>query len=289
MYPVIVMDEGARIPSEGTCYLVGRRGLYMRKHTGLIEATIQVEQASILQEVATSAKMHIPKLPAGLLVRALRFFRRAYKLHHSEAAVLLHYAPATEQFMLVCPDQHVTLASVSYDCSDRVEDYYLVGSIHSHCDFGAFHSGVDVGDEEFFDGLHITIGNVNQPYCTLASTIAVNNNRFPQNPSEVIDGVVEVDWEANPANANRRRKVPRTDNDIAGPQLSFGVNGSRGSSTLATGVHQNHFWNIALPEGKDFRHFGFPTKWMDRVHVPAYPREGLLPTEDDLRAIRRVG
>lgn len=38
--------------------------------------------------------------------------------------------------------------------------YKLYGTIHSHCDFSAFHSGVDDADEKKFDGLHITIGHV---------------------------------------------------------------------------------------------------------------------------------
>jgi hypothetical protein len=38
--------------------------------------------------------------------------------------------------------------------------FRIFGTIHSHCNFGAFHSGVDDADEKHFDGLHITIGNV---------------------------------------------------------------------------------------------------------------------------------
>jgi hypothetical protein len=39
--------------------------------------------------------------------------------------------------------------------------YKLFGTIHSHANAGAFHSGTDDKDEKQFDGLHITIGNVN--------------------------------------------------------------------------------------------------------------------------------
>lgn len=40
------------------------------------------------------------------------------------------------------------------------EGWRIYGTIHSHCDFSAYHSGVDDNDEEQFDGLHITIGKV---------------------------------------------------------------------------------------------------------------------------------
>lgn len=41
------------------------------------------------------------------------------------------------------------------------QGFAIIGTIHSHCNFGAFHSGTDNHDEMNFDGLHITIGKVN--------------------------------------------------------------------------------------------------------------------------------
>jgi hypothetical protein len=43
----------------------------------------------------------------------------------------------------------------------RKEGFKVAGTIHSHCNFSAFHSSTDDADEIGFDGLHITIGNVN--------------------------------------------------------------------------------------------------------------------------------
>lgn len=48
-------------------------------------------------------------------------------------------------------------------------NYSLFGTIHSHAAVGAFHSGTDDNDEKKFDGLHITIGNVNVPAHTYSS------------------------------------------------------------------------------------------------------------------------
>jgi hypothetical protein len=45
---------------------------------------------------------------------------------------------------------------------DLLPGYVVFGDIHSHCDFGAFHSGTDDADERhgLGDGLHITIGRL---------------------------------------------------------------------------------------------------------------------------------
>lgn len=41
------------------------------------------------------------------------------------------------------------------------EGFRIIGTIHSHGNMNAFHSGTDDNDEYNFDGLHITIGKVN--------------------------------------------------------------------------------------------------------------------------------
>jgi len=55
---------------------------------------------------------------------------------------------------------------VSYDLSTlppAPEGFELFGTIHSHAGISAFHSGTDDRDEIHFDGLHITVGNLDKP------------------------------------------------------------------------------------------------------------------------------
>ena len=65
------------------------------------------------------------------------------------------------------PEQKVSGGGVSYERNDeeiqKFEEmgFVLVGSVHSHCEMGAFHSSTDDADEFNFDGLHITIGKIN--------------------------------------------------------------------------------------------------------------------------------
>jgi hypothetical protein len=101
------------------------------------------------------------KLPAELLSQAHGFFKWAFETHGTEAAVLIT-VDWNDQFHLFCPDQIVGGASVSYEVDVEMlpPDQVVVGSIHSHCDFSAFHSGTDTHDADKTDGLHITLGFV---------------------------------------------------------------------------------------------------------------------------------
>ena len=57
------------------------------------------------------------------------------------------------------------------------EGYTIFGTIHSHCDFSAFHSGIDDADEHGFDGVHVTIGNVNGNW-SFSSRVMLNGGDY---------------------------------------------------------------------------------------------------------------
>jgi hypothetical protein len=128
----------------------------------------------------------------------MAYFREIYKVHKTEAGVLLLLHPEKKLWKVFIPIQvDCSGASVNYLIpldnlnglkdsvkklyeavaedkqlnvlmQERIEAYNqlldegwcLYGTIHSHCDFSAFHSGVDDNDETHFEGLHITIGDV---------------------------------------------------------------------------------------------------------------------------------
>lgn len=209
MFPVIVLDKpGKKLPKTGVYFVVGRDGLYMHKDIGLIEAMVKVEDISFLQPVETRANLDIPKIPRDIFVQTLSFFRWAQKKFHSEAIVLLHYSSKTREFLLHCPRQEVVPAGVPYYAADdRFEGFQLVCSIHSHNDFGASHSGIDINDEKHFDGLHITIGNVDDEYFTLTCSIVVNDNRFPVLPHKVIEGIFEIEFVEDEPDKNEAQPV----------------------------------------------------------------------------------
>ena len=141
-----------------------------------MEATVKVEGISALERIEPSAKLIMPKINAELIVQLLLFFRTIYRMHHAEAIILLHFCQETQKYLLHCPYQTVGGASVSCNASERFDGYLLVGDIHSHNDFGAFHSGIDKDDERDMDGIHITMGHLDQPYFTISCSVVVNGN-----------------------------------------------------------------------------------------------------------------
>jgi hypothetical protein len=53
----------------------------------------------------------------------------------------------------------------------------------------AFHSGTDQGDEESFDGLHITFGNLNSELISISASIVSNGHRTIVSPDEYLKGI----------------------------------------------------------------------------------------------------
>lgn len=137
-------------------------------------------------------------LPIADFRYIMKYFQMIYDEHKTEAGVLLMVHPETKQWRVFIPIQvdcsgggvnYLPPKSSSDGLTGRTKELYdavfehktlgprmlelyeeysklqedgwcLFGTIHSHCNFGAFHSGVDDNDEINFEGLHITIGNV---------------------------------------------------------------------------------------------------------------------------------
>lgn len=280
MFPIHIMKPGVELPQDGTYYVVAQNGLFLHKDTGLIKAMVAVDGISFLEKVSSSAQLMLPKLSQDLIVRALLFFRSVYKKHKGEAEVQLHYNSSTEEYMLHCPKQSVSGAGVNYESHERFDGFQLVGTIHSHCGFGAFHSGIDHNDEKNFDGLHITIGHVDQPYFTISCSMMVNGRRFSFEPEDVIIGIKKVDWQKTSVVNHKRREVPHQpaeERSLINRFFEFhlGDLSSFGTTTYTT---RDQFWDIAMPEGQDYRHVGFPRHWMDKVSPHVYPKYSPTPT-----------
>jgi len=194
LFPLYISSPGVKLPEQGTYYVLARDGLYIRKNTGFVTAMVKVPQISFLQELKTEAQLHIPRLPALLALKVVSFFRAIYTEHKSEATLLIHYDQENTRFALECPLQTVSNASVNYQSHERFEGFQLIGTIHSHATMNAFHSGIDTDDEMNFDGLHITIGNMDHKYFTFSCEAVVNNNRFKMAPEQAFEGIHEVDY-----------------------------------------------------------------------------------------------
>lgn len=198
-YPVYVYHEGLELPTEGTYFLIAGNGLWLHKDTGIVKAFVPVDNISVLQDLDVDGfiQCKLPKLPAKDVWRIKTFFKKVVEQHHSEASTSLFFNKQTNEYKVYVPKQRVSHGGVKYDRSamthlEEMQDFLCVGTIHSHCDFGAFHSGTDIGDEEDFDGLHVTFGNNNLDEFSISACIVVNGYRLQVDPLTVLDGIEPV-------------------------------------------------------------------------------------------------
>lgn len=169
-------------------------------------------------------------LPLDILRYSMKYFREIFKKHGTEAAVVLMVHPQRGDWKLLKVMQvdcshggvHYLNPKSSPDNIDEDKEFYeevfskdetkelmlrsheeyselldqgysIFGTIHSHCDFSAFHSGTDNADELDFDGLHITVGHVNSNF-SFACRFMVATAAFPQEITEVVGVEEDGKW-----------------------------------------------------------------------------------------------
>ena len=197
LFPVYLYEEGLDLDElEGTYYLVTSKGIYMHKETKAGNALVPVDGIPWLEAPSMEFQLKLPKIPGRIIAQALNFFRKVFNKCKSEAYVTLMYNSKTNQYKLHCPKQKVSSGSVNYDraevLAEQNKEWQMCGTIHSHCDFSAFHSGTDTGDEATFDGIHITLGHVNRAQFSMVSSIAINAQRETLEPENCCNGVVRT-------------------------------------------------------------------------------------------------
>lgn len=200
LFPIYLWDQEFD-PAEckGTYYVVTGKGIFLNKETQAGSFLLPVAGIPWLESPSMEFRLDLPKIPGLIIAKALTFFRTVFEKYQSESYVTLLYSKKLNKYMLWCPKQKVSRTSVNYDRTDQPafdvrqeQGWNMVGTIHSHCDFSAFHSGTDVHDEDSFDGIHITLGHVNRQQISMESSISVNKNREKIEPENCCGGVVRV-------------------------------------------------------------------------------------------------
>lgn len=205
MFPVYLSSPGFKPPEKGTYYLVTKDGLFMRAERAFGSALVKVDSIPHLQPQEKQISFDLPKLPGRIIAQAKAFFKKVFDEHRSESYVTLYFSKKLQEYRLHCPQQRVSYSSVNYERDDGLPEsdtvdqdgpqFVPVGTIHSHCDFSAFHSGTDTHDEESFDGIHVTIGHVNSDEFSMVASVAVCGNRKQFDVTDVIEGVA-IDGES---------------------------------------------------------------------------------------------
>jgi hypothetical protein len=183
-----IIEAGASLDDATLpAFVVARDGLYLRKHSLLGLSQTKVDRVAHLPSEREFVEYALPKVPSDLMARVVGFFRAVYRLHRSEALVLLVRRDGV--FDLVVPPQKVSSASVTFDLDDGdlLSGSRLVGTIHSHGAFGAFASSVDEDDEAELDGLHVVVGDFDRRRLSYSAAIVVDGIRFHLRTGKLIE------------------------------------------------------------------------------------------------------
>jgi hypothetical protein len=237
MINVHVKHPGTEEPSEGTYYIVARNGLHMRMRTDWVDAVIPMKELQALECEKPRAKILLPPIDTRTFLQIYGFFRSVYLAHQTEAAVLLHYS-REHGWNFTVPRQRVSRVRIKYEMTQRLKGYRCVGTMHSHGNLKAEHSDIDIAGEATFDGIHITLGNLDEyPHFSMDAEIVLRGQRFPL-PIEHIEGVV----------------VPI--------QISV-------EETFLKGTFHSTLYT--LTENEVLKDWVVPEEWMQRVQTPAWP------------------
>lgn len=129
-------------------------------------------------------------LPFAILLQAVSFFRTVWKRYQREDILLIyfHYKEKPPRFELVHP-RLVSAGMGHVDCKipETPRKAIRFGTLHSHGAMSAFHSPEDRRDDEQSPGIHIIIGNLDQPLPTLMCVFSDGEWCDPVEPSAVFD------------------------------------------------------------------------------------------------------
>lgn len=193
MFPIAINNGELELPKDDILYIIAKEGIFLKKKLDILESIVPVQNISFLQSINTMAKMHIPKIKADTIARVILFFKEVYKIHRSESIVLIFFNKEKKKFKMVPPFQKVSGGSLDYNRTITEEGYDMIGTIHSHGGMSAFHSGTDQHDEKSFDGLHVTIGNVDDQFVSISTSIVSNGTRFIVETLDYMELKKEID------------------------------------------------------------------------------------------------
>lgn len=188
--PVYLKDQYYRADkADAYHYLFAANGTFLVKKNVAFSAVIRVDPHTELElhDQDEMIEWKLPKIPFAPVQQAINFFRSVRRNPGTEALLRIYFCPTDSTFHVVVPEQVASGGSVSeLGAANEPEGCYLVCTMHSHpC--GAFHSDTDQQSEASLDGMHITVGNLEEPIPDFDVEIVAKGRRFKKNPEEVMD------------------------------------------------------------------------------------------------------
>ena len=169
------------------CYLVGANGVFLKKENPIFkiiqECSITKEEKLFvdgLLEIEPKAVIKVTNFDKEFEDSLLGFFRWSSKENDSEVMVYLYYSHTKKtKWLAIPPTQVVSSASVDYgEQPETPKDYIVAGTAHSHVDLAAHHSTTDHKDQSDLDGIHITIGKVNDKVPDVNARLYVRGEHY---------------------------------------------------------------------------------------------------------------
>jgi hypothetical protein len=121
-------------------------------------------------------------MPVSLWRQCLGFLKWSYDEHKCESQLRLFYNVETGEWKAEVMPQKISFGMTTQEIEGHKDrdaileglgaDFHSIGSIHHHCNAGAFQSGTDYADEIKQNGLHVTVGCFNQPFADFHARIS---------------------------------------------------------------------------------------------------------------------
>jgi len=136
------------------------------------------------------------KIPFALWSQVVAFMRWTQKQFKSEAHVTFFYKPATREWAVwPFPQEGIGMTvRLLPDHPLYKEDrkrfgagWIQAGSLHHHCNMGAFASGVDNDDESNRDGVHFTLGKMEEAQLDIHVRMVFDGITYETHPLDWID------------------------------------------------------------------------------------------------------
>jgi hypothetical protein len=192
---VVPAIEGVSTPPLAIPYFIASKNGWITNSPTLFgSAQVKTFQTpTTLEEVKERFYRNENKIPAHILTQAHHFFRMVYAKIKTESSVYICYNDNDGTYHLYVPEQYVTHGSVNHRLpAGAIESsvgagYRAIGTIHSHCNFSAFHSATDRHDMDGMPGLHITIGHVDREEPEMVFALSVNKAKFDVERADIVD------------------------------------------------------------------------------------------------------
>lgn len=305
MFPLYLKrDEKSELPKEKYAFIAAKNGAFLKSETDVFRAVVHTDFLPMLKPIQEFAEYLLPPMNAHLVMQIWIFFRRVYELHHTEAHLFMVWDVTHKTFGLIAGEQVVSSAHCrSEKPLQTADDLLFIGTVHSHGNMSASHSGQDQRDEEHWDGVHLTFGRVNSERVDIVASLVVNGRRFSLPPERVLEGVlyheakpgksmphqipVELKYpekKAGQKSQPAKRRMPIRKKNVSVICYTFEAGEPAG-------------YQITVPEETPTELCEPDPAWFDRVH-PETPRNSLSQTtalpvfinpfdENDLLAIRQ--